>query len=308
MLAARPKDASNLDFVQIEDFTGNSSFDNAIEGVDGVIHVASVSTSLIDEIAARVESKQPLSYTITDNEKELIRPAINGVKAILTAAAKNPRIKRIVLTSSFASVIDVAKNVGPGFTYTGEHWNPLTYEEAVKADPVVAYRGSKKFAELEAWNFLEREKPGFDLVALCPPMTFGPVVHPIANASQLNESNAVLWSIATGANPLPVSRVPVWIDVRDLAKAHVEALLRPEIHNKRYVPTASEKFSYGLAAEIMRKEFPWAKEKVTPGDPSIPDSYDLDWESVTRDLGIRFRSFKETVVDLVKQVEKMPKD
>jgi hypothetical protein len=73
------------------------------------------------------------------------------------------------LTSSFASVIDVGKKVGPEFTYTGKDWNPLTYEEA--ADPatsaVVAYRGSKKFAEVEAWDFVKRQKPSFDLVTLC---------------------------------------------------------------------------------------------------------------------------------------------
>lgn len=74
---------------------------------------------------------------------------------------------------------------------------------------MVEYRGSKKFGELAAWEFVDEEKSKFDIATLCPPMTFGPVVHPVPDDSQLNESNAVLWSIAKGAEPLPVARLSV---------------------------------------------------------------------------------------------------
>lgn len=42
MKAARPQYASKLDFVVIEDFTKTGVFDSAMDGIDGVIHVASV--------------------------------------------------------------------------------------------------------------------------------------------------------------------------------------------------------------------------------------------------------------------------
>lgn len=217
----------------------------------------------------------------------------------------------MVITSSFASVLDVDRKAPPYFTYTGKDWNPLTYEEAADkaTSAVVAYRGSKKFAELEAWNFIEKGDAKFDIVTLCPPMTFGPVVHPVRTVEQLNESNAMLWKIASGQNPLPVARVPFWIDVRDLAKAHVEALLRPEVGNKRYVPAAPERFSYQLAADIMLKEFPWAEGKVTKAtDQAIDQSHGLDGETVTKELGVQYRSFRETVVDLVSQAVELKKN
>lgn len=96
----------------------------------------------------------------------MILPAINGVKSILTASAKpNTQVKRIVLTSSFASIVDVNSKPASDFTYTAEVWNPLSYETAVdpKSTSVEAYRGSKKFAELAAWDFIKNEKPPFDL-------------------------------------------------------------------------------------------------------------------------------------------------
>ena len=87
--------------------------------------------------------------------KTLIEPAILGTLSILQAARKNPTLKRLVLTSSVAAVLDVTKEVSPGPDgdfYTADDWNPITYEEGVRTDSaVVAYRVAKKFAELEAW-------------------------------------------------------------------------------------------------------------------------------------------------------------
>ena len=209
-------------------------------------------------------------------------------------------MKRVVLTSSFASVIDINKKPGPGFTYTGKDWNPLTYAEAAapETSAVVAYRGSKLFAEKEAWDFIEREKPSFDLATLCPPMTFGPIAHPVDNPKGLNESNAKLWEVAAGCKTLPEARVPVWIDVRDLAKAHVECLVRPEVSMRRYTPAAPEKFSYELVASILRKQYPGAKSQVLAIDVAkAPDSYGLDWKSVSKELGVEFHSFEQCVTD-----------
>jgi nucleoside-diphosphate-sugar epimerase len=253
---------------------------------------------------------QPFFYNTTDNEKELIIPAINGVKSILSASAKQPAIKRIVLTSSFASVVDVTATPPQDFTYTSAHWNPLTYAEAIdpKSTSVVAYRGSKKFAEQAAWEFVASQKPNFDLVTLCPPMVFGPVVHPVPTVSDLNESNSVLWSVAAGADPLPGARVPAWIDVRDLAEVHVQALLSPEAGGKRFIAASEEPFSYELAADIIREEFQWAADVVTQNYttgklPIAP--YGVDGATVAKELGIKYRPFRETVVDLVGQIREL---
>lgn len=218
------------------------------------------------------------------------------------AARASPQVERVVITSSFASVLN-ANQKGPYFTYTGADWNPLSYEESI--DPatsaVVAYRGSKKFAELEAWKYIKEHTPSFDIVTLCPPMTFGPVVHPISSVDKLNESNAMLWKVASGANPLPVSRVPFWIDVRDLAIAHVEALLSADAGGKRYVPASPEMFSYGIAARVIANAFPGFKDGVAQEDQAIDEGCGIDGETAARELGFNYHSFEETVKDLIAQ-------
>jgi hypothetical protein len=50
MLEARPQFASQLDFVQIQDFEQTGVFDEAVKDVDAVIHVASVRLPLTSQI------------------------------------------------------------------------------------------------------------------------------------------------------------------------------------------------------------------------------------------------------------------
>ncbi|KAF2011376.1 NAD dependent epimerase/dehydratase [Aaosphaeria arxii CBS 175.79] len=289
--AARPKYTELLDIVQVTDFSEPTSLLDAVKDVTGVIHVAS-----------------PFTFNVTDNEKELIKPALAGVRAILEAAAENSNVKRIVITSSFASVVDVNRTAPPRFEYTAKDWNPLSYEESVakETSPVIAYRGSKKFAELEAWKFVEEKKPGFDIVTLCPPMVFGPVVHPLSKVEDLNESNASLWKVASGQE-FPAARVPFWVDVRDLAVAHVEALLRPEAGGKRYTVTSPEKYSYGLVADIIKEEFPSIKDRIAAGNQPVVDTHDLDGHTAAKELGVKYTGFKQTVKDFVEEALSLEK-
>ena len=89
---------------------------------------------------------------------------------------------------------------------------------------------------------------------------------------------------------------------------HVQALLTPEAGGKRFVAASSEPFSYDYAADIIRDGFEWAKESVTTNykigeKPSA--SYGIDGETVARELGVKYRPFRETVVDLVGQIREL---
>jgi nucleoside-diphosphate-sugar epimerase len=88
-------------------------------------------------------------------------PAIIGTTGILKAIKKNaPSVKHVVITSSFAAIIDPSKGLNPGHVYSEKDWNPITLEEAT-LNPSNGYRASKTFAEKAAWEFVEKEKPNF---------------------------------------------------------------------------------------------------------------------------------------------------
>ena len=64
----------------------------------------------------------------------------------------NPAVKRVVITSSFASIVDMDKGVRSGYIYTEKDWNLITYETAASQDTLgpVAYCASKNSAERAA--------------------------------------------------------------------------------------------------------------------------------------------------------------
>ncbi|KAK7691061.1 hypothetical protein QCA50_006164 [Cerrena zonata] len=156
MIKDRPQYAGFLDFVYINDLATPGIFDDAVKGVDGIIHVASPVPS--------PETK--------DLENDIMVPAINGAKSMLEAAKKEPKVKRIVLTSSMAAVMLGSRGISPGYTYTSDDWNPITYEEG-KSNFMVAYQAAKTFAEKAAWDCIKNDKPQFDLVTFCFPFVLG---------------------------------------------------------------------------------------------------------------------------------------
>ena len=157
---------------------------------------------------------------MTDTKKDLLDPAIIGTTGILKALRKNaPSVKRVVITSSFASIINASK--GPSWTehtYTEADWNPITLEEAVQ-NPGNGYRASKTFAEKAAWDFVEKEKPNFTISTMCPPLVFGPIVHYLNSLDSLNTSNQRVRNFITGQakEEIPDTGTFIWVDVRDLA-------------------------------------------------------------------------------------------
>ncbi|KAI1102512.1 dihydroflavonol-4-reductase [Jackrogersella minutella] len=288
-LAARPQYASQLDFFFIDDLNTPGVFRHAVEGIDGIIHVAS-----------------PLNYNVESYEKDLILPAIQGVRSVLEAAMESD-VKRVVLTSSFGAVLDMTREESLPWVYSSKDWNPITFEEAISstATPQDAYRGSKTMAEKAAWKFVEEKKPKFDLVTLCPSMVFGPLATAPTSIQDLNESNRILWRVASSgpSAPLPPCRFNFWIDVRDVAEIHVQSLLNKSCGGKRYVPVAPEPFTYQMASEIMSEAFPSLQAKISSGVQEVKNHIQADREPFEKDFPtVKFRTFKETVIDFVNQV------
>ena len=222
-------------------------------------------------------------------------------------------MKRIVLTSSFAAVFDQARDPDEPYTYTSENWNSTTYEQAVSTtETIVAYRASKKLAELEAWNWV-RSPSSFnasghkvDLTVFCPPLVFGPWVHPLESLSSVNASNRVLRDMVLGVtkDSIAAARFSAWVDIGDLALAHVEAAhVRPETSNKRFIPSSPEKSSYQLIAQIIKEEFPELAEGLAlpPGGPP-PAHIGLDGSPLTKELGIEYKGLRECIIAVVKQI------
>ncbi|KAL9455156.1 hypothetical protein AB3S75_010545 [Citrus x aurantiifolia] len=247
------------------------SFDSIVDGCDGVFHTAS-----------------PFYHDVKDPQVELLDPAVKGTLNVLNSCAKFPSIKRVVLTSSMAAVLNTGKPRTPD----------VVVDETWFSDPEVCkqselwYPLSKTLAEDAAWKFAKEKS--IDLVTINPAMVIGPLLQPT-----LNTSAAAVLSLIKGAQTYPNVTFG-WVNVKDVANAHIQAFEVPSA-NGRYCLV--ERVShYSEIVNIIRELYPAFQlpEKCADDKSHVP-TYQVLKEKV-KNLGIEFIplevSLKETIESL----------
>ncbi|EXJ55909.1 hypothetical protein A1O7_08840 [Cladophialophora yegresii CBS 114405] len=289
--------SGNLTFVEVPDIQAAGALDKAAEGVDFICHVAS-----------------PYFTVSADPIKELVNPAVNGTRNVVSSALKSKSLKRMTILSSFASVVDLSKNLRPGYTYTSEDWDPLTLDEA-KQDGYKGYHASKTFAERAAWEMWRDAKSkgdiSWDLITFCPPMIYGPPIQELdvsKGVDGLNTSIKRLVVSVQGKDPNFAPKVatpglPAWVDVRDVAEAHLKALSLDQGINERFLLCGGvDYFEDGLAGLRARGEEGLGEEGAKVDRTK---HFSLDRSKAEQVLGLQFTEFHKTVEDTWEQLKKL---
>ncbi len=102
-------------------------------------------------------------------------------------------------------------------------------------------------------------------------MVFGPIHPKIQTLDTLNTSNQRIRDMMVGKSQdeIPAAGVYVWVDVRDLAVAHVRAAERPSAAGKRFFVTAGY-YSNREIADILREQLPDATSKIAAKGGEFP--------------------------------------
>lgn len=97
-------------------------------------------------------------------------------------------------------------------------------------------------------------------------MVFGPLSHQLSNLAALNTSNQRIRDLILGKykTELPQTVTFIWVDVRDLALAHVRAAELPEAGGKRFFITAGH-YSNREIADVIKDGRPDLADQL-PGD------------------------------------------
>lgn len=294
--------SSQLDFSIVPDMTSPGAFDQALESeppFEWVVHTAS-----------------PFNYSKVTSNRDFLDPAVKGTTEILQAIKRNaPSVKRLVLTSSMAAVIDFAapKSTHPAKVYTEADWNPTSWETAlVTENKNLAYQASKKYAEKAAWDFVAANPDGFDLAVINPPMVYGPlyVAAQFSSPAQLNQStsniyNALLNPALSADSPMPPTGLHLYVDVRDVARAHLLAAATPAAGGKRFIACGGQ-LSFQRIANLLRASLPALSGRIprgTPEEATMPEgSFEASSELARTVLGLDFRSAEDTIGDLATQL------
>ncbi len=263
-------DDAGLELV-LASLTEDDGWDAAVAGVEDVYHVAS----------PMIQASDP---------DEVVVPARDGTLRVLRAA-RDAGARRVVLTSSFAAVGYSPK---PVRDYDEEDWT----DPATPGLP--AYPLSKAVAERAAWDFIEREGGGVQLVALNPTWIAGPTLTTAARSSL-----QLFIAMLDGAMPaVPRQRFGI-ADVRDVAALHVAAMATPEAAGKRYLALADGPPTTFLGvAQVLRDRLGALASRVptqeVPGDEPAPLVIHND--RAKRELGFRPRPAEQTIVETAERL------
>lgn len=288
-LRALPDADERLELVE-GDLLADGSFDEPARGCSHVLHLAS-----------------PYVLDAKDPQKDLVDPAVQGTRTVLASCAKAGTVRRVVLTSSMAAVTDEPES---DRVLTEDDWNTRS---SLERNP---YYYSKTLAERAAWEFVESERPGFDLVVINPFLVIGPSLSP-----GINTSNQLFVDLLKGTYPGIMNLTWGFVDVRDVALAHVLALEAPAARG-RYI-CAADTISMRAVVELLSGAG-WADGHKLPklgldcgvGDfavrlssylqPKGVGSYlrthvgrvpRFDHGKIVRDLGLSFRPVDKSILD-----------
>jgi dihydroflavonol-4-reductase len=230
------KKPEDLEFC-ILDLLNDQGWNESMIGCDFLLHTAS-----------------PFPFKQPKNEQDLIKPAVQGTIRALNAA-KTADIKRLVITSSVASIAfgHNKKNI----TVSHKDWTNTNSPKGIDA-----YIKSKTYAEKAAWEFVNKdENSSMKLTTIHPSGIFGA---PIGNNISGTSMNFIEQFI-TGKIPACPNITFGFTNVKEVAKLHIESLANSNSENKRIICSYSEPIEMLEVAKFLRESgFNKAPSKKIP--------------------------------------------
>jgi len=222
----------NLTLVEA-DLTDKTSIMKAAKGCDFIVHTAS-----------------PLPIKAPKDENEIIRPAVDGTLAVMEACLAY-KIKRVVITSS-SCVIENPAQMPEDRVFTEE-----MFSEPEGQQP---YMKSKTLAEKAAWDFQKAhaKEHMIEIATINPVFVLGP-----AFVGAGFGSGDVIANILLKKWPALPKLYTGIVDVRDCAEMHLQALIRPEAANKRFIACGDHLWFHDIGQILKEKWGPQGYNPVT---------------------------------------------
>ena len=202
----------------IFNLTEDDGWDDGMQGCDYLLHVAS-----------------PLSIQKHDDDF-FVKPAVAGVKRAFKFAKKH-NIKKVVLTSSVAAILETDEDK--------EYFDETDWSD-VESRQIGSYAKSKTLAEKAAWQFLKENGNPFELAVINPALVTGPTL-----TRDLGESNKAIEMVVTGKMPVAIPMQFGYVDVRDVATAHILAMQNPSSSGERFALSEKD-LSYKKIAKLLK--------------------------------------------------------
>lgn len=226
--------------------------------------------------------------------------------AVLKAAHRTPSVKRVVITSSAVTLVSFDWMFGSAAHFPDATLFTVADIGPVPANPssaMEAYFASKTLARMAVKDFMEKEKPSYEIVSLLPTIVIGPdELATNVDGLMARGSGMVLGALMDVKVPQMVGAT---IHVDDVARAHVDGLKPSVPGNRDYILSSHVPggICWEQAERVVREAFPEAVEKgIFKLQGSMPfKPWNLDTKETKSAFGWKPISFEETVKELAAQ-------
>ncbi|KAJ5652774.1 NAD(P)-binding protein [Penicillium longicatenatum] len=274
-----------IEFVIVSDLTEEAAFRGKLDGVDYVLHLAS-----------------PLTHG-TDKEN-YFTPAVKGTLAILKEADRVSTIKKVVITSSIASLFPLTGIPEGGVIKEENDWDLTVDPNANFVDPnnpaaapMTLYRASKLLADKATWDFWKANRPHYSLVTLHPAFVFGHNLVQTSAEGIRAGSNGIIWGGVMQGTTYGGAGI-TGVHIQDVAEAHIKAL-NPKIKDGSKYLLAAKPITWNDVARIVNEAYPNIGAKLTVGAEGA--STPTDTFKAENELGMKWRSWEEIVRSVIDQ-------
>jgi len=272
-----------VEIVGIDDIIADD-FTKALEGVSGVLHLAS-------PLAGRLPPA------------EMLDAAVNGTLNIIRQATKLG-VKNFSVISSVGAVWD-RNNIKP--LHTSDDWNPITREQVLSGtlSPLASYSGTKTFAERAVWEFAA-EHPDINITVLNPPFFIGPLAPgfrvPPGDTAALS-TDKFIYDLLFAENKVETPAMG-FVDVRDVAIGLVKGQKTPGKHR---IVLGGEWFTFEEAVDYIASIHPELKGRLATASTTTQKNSLLDNSKAALVLDLTPRSWKESIRDGIDDLLKLEK-
>ncbi|KAK6931496.1 NAD-dependent epimerase/dehydratase, partial [Dillenia turbinata] len=211
------------------------SYDEAIKGVNGVFHTAS-------PVAPPPNSNIQATYPAILASETLIDPCLKGTLNVLSSCLKASTVKRVVLTSSSAT-IRYCDNIQELSPLNESYWSDPEYCKQNN----LWYAYAKTLAEKEAFH--AAKESGIDLVVVNPGFVVGPLLTPKPTSSLILLLNIIKGSLGW----YPNSTVG-FVHIDDVVMAHLLAMDKKEAEGRFICSNTTDHWSKII--EMLKTKYP----------------------------------------------------
>ncbi|KAG7592981.1 NAD-dependent epimerase/dehydratase [Arabidopsis thaliana x Arabidopsis arenosa] len=256
------------------DLMVEGSFDDAVNGVDGVFHIAS-----------------RVSVGRDNNNLEKFDPNISGTMNVMNSCAKSRNtVKRIVLTSSSTTIryrFD-ATQVSP---LNESHWTDPEYCKRFK----IWYGYKKTIGEKEAWRIATDKK--LNLVVVIPSFCIGPILSPKPTSSP-----RIFLSIIKGTRGAYPNFRGGFVHIDDVVAAQILAMEEPKASGR--ILCSSSVAHWSEIIEMLRIKYPLYPFETKCGSEEGRDMpHSLDTTKIHEHGFTSFKSLPEMFDDCIKSFQ-----